>query len=274
MGRVMKTLPTLICLAALPLTGFAQLLDAAVAAEALRGATLNSAVNILGRDGETAGNYREIAMEQALAVQAGRLGLDERIDVQRAMANARRNVMVQALREEVERQVPPPDEAGIKDLYEKNKSAFVSPSAYQLTVYEWPASVKFTAAELTVKLTGTDIEKAVADSGGRVVMPAASTEWLVEARMIPQIWTGLAAMKDGETKWFDGETGKVRVTRRAYREPKPLTFDEARADATRVLVLRMRAEAWQRYLLAMQQQLGLAPAPEAAPAATPATKPK
>ena len=103
--------------------------------------------------------------------------------------------------------------------------------------------------------------------------------------MIPAIWTGLAAMKDGETKWFDGESGKVRVTRRAYREPKQLAYEEAKGDAARAFIMRKRAEAWQQYLGNLQQQLGLAPAPAAEPAkdapagakpaaaATPAAKP-
>lgn len=270
----MKTLLPVLAVFTLPFALQAQTLDPALAAEALRGATLNSATTILGRDIESADNYRELALEQAIAVQAGRLGLDERVDVQRALAAARRNVLVQALREEVERQVPGPDEASVRELFDKNKSAFVAPSAYQLTVYEWPKTVASTTAELTVKLVGADLEKIVADTGGKVVVPAANTDWMVEGRMIPAIWTGLAAMKDGETKWFDGEGGKVRVTRRAYREPKQLAYEEAKNDAARAFIMRKRAEAWQQFLGNLQQQLGLAPAPAAEPAKdAPAAKP-
>lgn len=274
----MKTLLPLLVLFALPAATHAQTLDPALAAEALRGATLNSAVSILGRDAESADNYRELAVEQAIAVQAGRFGLDERVDVQHALAAARRGVLVKAVREEVERQVPGPDEASVKELFDKNKSAFVAPSAYQLTVYEWPKSVTVTTAELTAKLVGAAVEKAVADTGGRVVLPAANTDWMIESRMVPAIWTGLATMKDGETKFFETESGKVRVTRKAYREPKALSYDEAKNDAARALIMRKRAEAWQQYLLNLQQQLGLVPAAPAeesteAPAAKPATAP-
>ena len=161
----MKTLLPILAVFSLPFALQAQTLDAALAAEALRGATLNSATVILGRDVESADNYRELALEQAIAVQAGRFGLDERVDVQRALAAARRQVLVQALREEVERQVPGPDEASVRELFDKNKTAFVAPSAYQLTVYEWPKTVTSSTAELTAKLVGTDVEKLVVDAG-------------------------------------------------------------------------------------------------------------
>lgn len=270
-GARMKTILTTLAIV-LPLVATqAQSLDAAIAAEALRGATLNSAINILGSDAGSADNYRELTLEQGLAVESGRLGLDERIDVQRALAAARRQVLVQALREEVERTVGAPDEKAVKEFFEKNKSAFVSPDAYQLTVYEWADTPKGTIEELTTKLAGAEPEKAVEASGGKVVVPAKSDAWLTEKSMIPAIWSGLAAMKDGESKWFDGEKkGRVRVTRKAFQATKQLTFEEAKDAATRALIMRTRAETWQQYLQGMQQRLGLvspaAPA-EAKPAA-------
>jgi hypothetical protein len=269
----MKNLLPAFAAVILPVFAQAQILDAAVAAEALRGAALNSAVNILGKDAESAGNYRELAVEQALAVEAGRYGLDERIDVSRALAAARRNVLIQALREEVERQVPAPEDKAVTEFYEKNKTAFVAPSAYQIAVYEWADGAKVISSDLDKKLAVADVEKAVADSGGKVIVPSSATAFVAENSMIPAIWTGLAAMKDGETRWFDGEKGsKVRVTRRAYRASKALTFEESKGDAARALLMRARAEAWQGYVNAMQQRLGLsAAAAESAAPAAPAT---
>ena len=79
---------------------------------------------------------------------------------------------------------------------------------------------------------------------------------------------------ENELRDNDSAGGKVRVTRRAYREPKQLAYEEAKNDAARAFIMRKRAEAWQQFLGNLQQQLGLAPAPAAEPAKdAPAAKP-
>jgi hypothetical protein len=102
-------------------------LDYGVVAEVVRtmtternGAEILSSTNLME-------NYRDLAVQQALAREAARRGLAEQMAVQRALEVARRNVLIAALRGEIAAQVPRPGreqaEGGLQREHQQLDSA-------------------------------------------------------------------------------------------------------------------------------------------------------
>ena len=89
-------------------------LDQAVASELVRGAVAGQTVNALAASPDLQRNYVISVVEQELAQEASRRGLAERLDVQRALMQARYQILLQALQQDVVRHVAQPTDAEIQ----------------------------------------------------------------------------------------------------------------------------------------------------------------
>ena len=118
MKRMIACLATLSAVAAMPV--LAAEFDEGLAVEILRGETLQAAWQLAQTNPEVANRYVQSSVEQSLAMEAARMGLHERADVQDAMQRARRQILVQAMREEHIRGIPAPADADVKAHFDAN----------------------------------------------------------------------------------------------------------------------------------------------------------
>lgn len=201
--------------------------------------------------------YKTVLLEQALAQEAVKRGLTERLDVQRALNVARRSVLVRALRDDLIRQLPEPTENEIRSVYSKDKIRWTVPAAYQLDVFSLAAS-DTQAHDAAMKLaTGRpvpdeDLAKLV-NVQTQVLMQSGA--WLTSNNMNTAIWRGLTLMKEKELRLFPDGPQTLVVRRGPFREPKLLTVQEATPFVRNELIRDRSEQAWSNYLRQVREKI-------------------
>ncbi len=226
-------------------------IDFWAATEVVMGQMGPATLEQLGQSPELMQQYKDVLLQQHLAQEAARRGLTERLDVQRALSVARRNVLVTALRDELIRQIPPPTEAEIKTVYQKGRERWLLPEAYRLDVFSFVSNDN-TARDAAMKLAHG---RPVADAdlaqlvNVQTQMLMRTGVWLTTNNIPNQsIWKGLALMKENEVRLFPDGPGTLVVRRGPRREQKLLTIQEA-TPLIRSELMRERAErVWSNYL--------------------------
>lgn len=233
--------------------------DQAVAAELLRGAVANQSINVLAQSPDLQRTYVIGVIEQELVQEAARRGLQERLDVQRALMQARYQILIQALQQDVMRKVPQPSDAEIQAAYRKDRDRWVFPEAYRLVIF----SVENTNTNAVAALraaAGTSALNAdrLTAAGARPLLPSGTEEvWVTERDIVPEVWKALSALKDGESRVFGVQDNVWLVQRVTYRRSGPMTFEQARdAIRTELYQARQRQE-WETFLDTRRRALGL-----------------
>jgi hypothetical protein len=237
--------------------GDTNVLDFWAATEVVMGQMGPATLEQLRQSPELMQQYKDVQLQQHLAQEAARRGLTERLDVQRALHVARRNVLVTALREDLIRQIPPPTDSEVKNAYQKNRERWLVPAAYTMDVFSFGANDNV-AREAAKKLeTGRPVSDAelaaLVNVQTQVLMRSGA--WLTTNNMTEAIWKGLALMKEREVRLFPDGARTLVVRRGAFREPRLLTLQEA-APLIRNDILRERAErVWSNYLAEARSQI-------------------
>ena len=232
--------------------------DQGVAAEAMRGTVAAQAAGAMRDNQQLLLDYQNLAMEQAFAGEAVRRGLAERLDVQNALQTARRQILVQALREDVGRSAPPPTEADVKNAYQAQTNRWVQPSGYQLDVFQVDTADSNAFAQARA-LAGS---KPVGDDKlpglkARMVLSAASGRWVTTNDVAASIWAALPSMKQAEGRLFDTPGGLLFIRRGAYREARLLPFEQVQGVLQIELIKARQAAAWNDYVAGARKQMGL-----------------
>jgi len=233
-------------------------LDQAVLTELVRGATSPMAVNALQSNPDFQRRYTTGVLEQELAQEASRRGLAERLDVQQALANARMQILIQALQADVSRKLPRPTDAEVEREFRAN------PETHRL--------VEAVKADLFV-LDGTQPEalamarQAVAD---QVILPdelqkvrfqqvalAEQGVWVARDVFPEEIWTALRQIPEGRVRFFRVEDNILLLKYFEHREARAATLDEVRDSIRQELGQRRFQEAWQVFLQDKSKGLGL-----------------
>ncbi|MFO1492650.1 MAG: peptidylprolyl isomerase [Kiritimatiellia bacterium] len=228
-------------------TAFAAAFDEGLAVEILRGETLQAAWQLAQTNPEVANRYIQSAVEQNLAMEAAATGLDERADVQDALQRARRQILVQAMREEHIRGIPAPAEADVKAHFEANEKNFKLAEAYRLTAVEW-TGISAEHADRVSKLVaaGKASTNTLVAAKGRLVAAGGTNEWLNANNVIPPVWSKLGKIKDGEQTYIQTNEVMVVFTRIAHRPERQATFEEAKGSAAQALWNERRELSWRK----------------------------
>lgn len=227
------------------------------ATEVVMGQISASTMEQIQRSPELLQQYQAVLVDQYLAQEAVKRGLTERLDVQRALNVARRNVLVRALREELVRQLPEPSAAELTAAYNKKREQWVVPAAYQLDVFSMAAS-DTAAHDAAMKLaTGRPVPDAdlaqLVNVRTQVLMQ--SGIWLTTNNMLPAIWKGLTLMKEKEVRLFPDGAQTLVVRRGPYREAKQLSLEEARPFVRADLIREKADRVWSNYLQQAREQV-------------------
>lgn len=242
-------------------SGFAQTntLDYWAATEVVMGMVNANTAAEIARSPNLAAQYQNVLMEQDLAQQAAQRGLAERLDVQRMLQIARRQVLVQALREDIARAIPPITEDEARAAYKKDTARWVKPAAFKLDVFAFKPDDTVAAASAQTLVTGNavadeDLKKLV---NARQTVAQTGNQWLTTNNVSAAIWTSLSEMSLNEVRVFPDGAQTLVIRRGPYSGDKQLTFEEAREYVSRELFAERAAAAWRDYVTKRRKALGL-----------------
>ena len=259
----MRSMPYAVLLFGLPLILFPLSLscyaqfDPGIAAEAMRGTVAAQAAGAMRDNQQLLLDYQNLAMEQAFAGEAARRGLAERLDVQNALQTARRQILVQALREDVGRALPAPTEADLRSAYQAQTNRWVQPAAYQLDVFQVDASDSNALAQARALAGGKPVgDDRLPGLKARMVLSAASGRWVTTNDVAASIGAALPTMKQAEARLFDTPGGLLFIRRGAYREARVLPYEQVQGTLQIELSKARQNAAWNDYMVGVRKQLG------------------
>ncbi len=233
-------------------------LDQAVASELLRGAVAGQTVNALAQSPDLQRNYVISVIEQELAQEAARRGIAERLDVQRAIMQARYQILLQALQQDVVRHAAQPADADVQAAFKKEKDRWILPEGFKLDIFACESTN--TAAVTALKAAaGTVAPDAAAlqTAGARQLVSGAGDVWVTEKDIVPEVWKALASQKNGESRTFGVQNTVWLVRRSDYRKAGPMTFEQARERVRAELLQASQRAEWEAFLEKRRKSLGL-----------------
>lgn len=247
---------------ALLTAGFAQAqmnnMDFGVASEVVRNLMNERTAMEIQQSTNLLTNYREVALQQELAQEAVRRGLTERVDVQRTLEQYRRNVLVQALRQDFERRATPPTEEQISASFKMQTTNLVLRPAYQMDAWlVTPSDTQSLALAKSFATKKPVADETVAKIPAPRLVKADQDVWLTSGQMSSNVWAGLMGMQLGEVQLFPDSTNTMVVRRGAFRAERALTLEEAKPALTAELTARAAAATWQAHLEQLAKDLGL-----------------
>lgn len=240
-------------------TSALHVVDQAVASELLRSAVAGQTVDALAASPDLQRTYVLSIIEQELVQEAGRRGLIERFDVQRAMIQARHQILLQALQQDLGRKVAQPTDAEVAAAFRADKDRWVMPEAYNVDVYI--AHTTNTAAVAALKaaagMTAPNTERLLA-AGAQRARPSQGGElWISEKDIVPEIWKALPSLLNEESRIFGVQDNVWLVRRMAHREGGPMTAEQASPAVRTELQQKRQRERWEAFVEERRKALGL-----------------
>jgi hypothetical protein len=232
-------------------------IDYGVAAEVVRGMMSEQVGRSIVSSTNLMANYRNSALEQALAQEAARRGLTERIDVQRTIEDLRRETLILALRTDVMRAVETPTDDAVKKEYQKQKANLVLPAAQKLDVYTVSAvQTQLIEKALALATSGAEIAGPLTKRGFVHVSAQLAEPWFTSNQVAAAIWDRVTAMKNGESEVFPDGANVLLIRKLDARDARPMTLEEATPLVRDFLVRDRRNEAWNAFVAEMSRGLG------------------
>lgn len=232
--------------------------DFGVASEVVRSLTSERTAMEIQQSTNLLANYRDVAIQQDLAQEAVRRGLTERVDVQRTLEQYRRQVLVQALRQDVERRVTPPTDEQLAAAFKERAASLNMPPAYQMDAWMVaPADTQSLAMAKSLAGGKPVADETVALLKAPRLISADENAWVGMGQMSSNVWSGLMSMQLSEVKLFPDGSNTMVVRRGAFRAQRPLTLEEARPLLIQDLNARQAAAQWQAHIEKTARDLGL-----------------
>jgi hypothetical protein len=232
--------------------------DAAVAAEVMSGSAAMQAAGIMRDDQRVFLGYLDVALQQELAQEAVRRGLTERLDVQNAQQNARRQILIQSLRDDLARSLPVATEAEMKAVFQADTNRWTFQAGFQIDAVQLDAKDTNLMAKARAVVTGKPVPDA--DLAPFTNYPALATQgsgrWFTTNDFLPEVYAELPKMQQGEVRLFEMQAGPILIRRGAGRQQRPMTFDEARAQIQIDLQAQRLQKAWDDYIARKRKELG------------------
>lgn len=201
---------------------------------------------------------QSLALEQEVAQEAVRRGLTERLDVQNALLTARRQILVQAVRDDIARSVPTPGEDELRTAFTANTNRWVLPPAYLLDMIPLDAENSNLMAQARAVVTGKPVADAALApfTNLTALVTQASGRWVTTNDIPESLWVELAHMQAGEVRLFDSSGSPLLVRRGPHRDQTPLAFEQVRGQIQLELQMQKAQQAWEEYVARLKQTLG------------------
>jgi hemoglobin-like flavoprotein len=194
--------------------------------------------------------YQNLALEQELVQEAVRKGLTERLDVQQSLHAARRNILIQALRNNVVEETTPPEEDEWVSAYERFSDRLIQPEAMMLDVYTFPGSEMedLAKARSVLQKNPDKAESLLLEKGFMHFTAGIPEAWFNPSQVSTSVWPRLLEMKSGDVDSFPDGEGLLLVRKMGQREARPMTLDESRGILSELLLREQQDKLWNDYL--------------------------
>jgi hypothetical protein len=235
--------------------------DYGVVSELLGSAT--NAITQIERDDELRQSYEMLLVEQEITAEAIRRGLGERWEVRKVIEKVRRDALVRALRDEVNRGVAEPSDAEVRTGYERGKeTVFSQPPRYTLDAIQLDRRDAVMLQKARTLETGKPVlDSQVNEIQGKSIVTLTSQQWVTQDFVAPDIWKALPGMKEGEVRVFDVDMGVYLIRRGSFRDKEPAALAEIRETVKQMVWAEKRQAAWENVLIETRQRIGLPAVP-------------
>lgn len=224
-------------------------MDPGVATKVLQGNASAQVISAMNGNQQVALSYNKVAIEQAIAEEAARMGLTERIDVQNALQDARRQILVQARKDELIRQLPAPEEDVLKNVYRENPAQWTMPEAYQLDVWMLDTEDKTQMRRARKLALGTPIrDEDAAAFEGEAIIQQANGRWFTQNLVADEIWNALPDMMTQSAKIFEVNDNTLLVRKGERRQRQLLPFPKVRPTILRLVQQQRAEQLWNNYI--------------------------
>jgi len=245
-------------LASLPLYAQEHTVDQTVLTELARGATSSLAVNALQSNPDFQRRYSAGVLEQELAQEAARRGLAERLDVQQALANARMQILIQALQADLARKQPRPTDAEIERQFRANPETYRLLEAVKADLFLLEGAHPEALAVARQAVADQEIRAGeLQKTRFQQVALADQDVWVARDVFPEEIWTAVRQIPEGRVRFFRVEENIMLLKYYEHREARAATLDEVRDNVRQELSQRRFQEAWQNFLQEKSKALGL-----------------
>lgn len=257
MKRMMRWAAAGVTMAALSAAAQSHMLDQTVATELLRGDTGQMAIGALQNSPDFARAYTVSVLEQELAQESARRGLPERLDVARALLQARYQVLIQALQADVARGQPPPTDADVKSFFEKNKKDMVLPEAVKADLFAVDGTDSNALEVVRSAVAAQKIDPVALRRARNRQVAAAAQVWVGKDVFPEEVWKSVRQMVKNQIQFFRVQGNYWLIRYEDYRAPRPATLEEVSGEIRNKITQERVQKAWDAYVKATQKKIGL-----------------
>jgi len=229
--------------------------DRGVAAEAVRGTSINNAMGTMTDNQQLRLEYQRILTEQAIAVEAARLGLTERLDVQHALQAARREVLVSSMRHEVTKNILLPGLTAVTAAYSNNLARWIVPETVLVDIVQISTNddrtVAAAASVITNKQDNTD--RPMPEGVSMII----AGRWLRAVDFPADVWNTISGMSKCDTELCQAGDSYLLISLHARRHIRTNSFAAARSTIEIEMLRAEEEKVWQSYINRVRKQLGL-----------------
>lgn len=262
-----------------PTPGATSEMVASVGDEKITQAELDLALARLGelseaQTAEARGKLLQALIDQRLIAQAAQqAGLDKDSVVEIAMANASRQVLMEAYAERNFKDVATPSDTEIAEYYEQHPELFSQRRIYRIQELDLQVDAS-RMADVEAKLKSShslgDFVNWVKEQGieGKTAVAVKPAEQIPAALL-----ARLSQMKDGQVALLPGRPGHIVIQQLQESQLQPVTLEQSRSAIERALTTQKRKELMEADLKKLREAAkieyatGYAPAAEATPEA-------
>lgn len=206
---------------------------------------------------EAARQNAAAAVEQELAQESARRGLDERLDVQRALIQARQQILLQALQAEVTRAVKAPSDADVKTHFDKNKDEIKLKEAVRAEVYVLDGSVPASVEIARTAVANQKIEAAELQKTRFRMVAKADDMWVAKDNFPEEIWNEIKTLPAGKVRFFKDGDNFLLLRYEEHRPERAATLEESKEEIRRALMAEKQQKAWVDYVEATRKRIGV-----------------
>jgi len=230
--------------------------DKAVISEIMRDYSIMRANDAMKNNQDLLLNYQQLLIEQEISQEAVRRGLAERIEVIHQLQAARRAILINAMKDDISRQVPMPDMTAMQLYYHKNINKYTLPEAFKLDVFELNDTNTELLRLAEKMISAKYLEKGLLiKTGAKSISKGDENKWFTEKEINKDVYNALKEMKDGEIRMFKLRPKNFVFHRIAYRNKTIIPFENVQSDILMEINKQKTEDAWEKYIQHIKNKL-------------------
>jgi len=229
--------------------------DHGVAAEAVRGTSIADAMGTMTDNQQLRLEYQRILTEQAISVEAARLGLTERLDVQHGLQAARRGVLVSSMRREVTKNIPLPGLTAVTAAYSNNLARWIVPETALVDIVQMSTNDDRTVAAATSVITNKpgNADRPMPEGVSMII----AGRWLRAVDLPVPVWNTISGMSKGDTEFCQAGDSYLIISLHARQLIRTNSLAAARGTIEIEMLRAEEEKVWQSYIKSVRKRLGL-----------------